>query len=68
MKLLIKQACIIDPLSIHHGTVQDILIKNDIIADIGPSISENTDQIIDQDGLQVSQGWVDIFSNFADTG
>ena len=68
MKLLIKQACIIDPLSIHHGTVQDILIENDIIVDIGASINEKTDQTINQKGLQVSPGWVDIFSNFADPG
>jgi dihydroorotase len=68
MKLLIKQACITDPLSSHHGTIQDILIENGIIREIAQSISEKTDQVVDHKGLQVSPGWVDIFSNFADPG
>ncbi|HEY2348287.1 MAG TPA: dihydroorotase, partial [Puia sp.] len=68
MKLLIKQACITDPLSSHHGTIQDILIENGIIRDISPSVSEKADQVIEQKDLQVSPGWVDIFSNFADPG
>src|SRR5450432_3413686 len=68
MKLLIKQACITDPLSFHHGTIQDILIENGIIREISSNISEKTDQTLDQKGLQVSPGWVDIFSNFADPG
>ena len=40
MKLLIKQACITDPLSSHHGTIQDILIENGIIRNIAKAISE----------------------------
>jgi dihydroorotase len=68
MKLLIKQACITDPLSSHHGTIQDILIENGTIREIAPSVSEKADRIIDRQGLQVSPGWVDIFSNFADPG
>jgi dihydroorotase len=68
MKLLIKQACITDPLSSHHGTVQDILIENGIISDISPVISGKADQTIDHNKLMVSPGWVDIFSNFADPG
>jgi dihydroorotase len=68
MKLLIKQAYITDPLSSHHGTIQDILIEKGIIREIAPSITKIADQSIDQKGLQVSPGWVDIFSNFADPG
>jgi len=68
MKLLIKQACIIDPLSSRHGNIQDILIENGTIREISTSISETADQVIEQKGLQVSPGWVDIFSNFADPG
>lgn len=68
MKLLIKQACIIDPLSSHHGTIQDILIENDLIREIADSITEGADQTIEQKGLMMSPGWVDIFSNFADPG
>src|SRR5450432_1607205 len=68
MKLLIKQACITDPLSSHHGTIQDILIENNIIREIATSISEKADLVIDEKNLQVCPGWVDIFSNFADPG
>jgi dihydroorotase len=68
MKLLIKQACITDPLSSHHGTIQDILIEKGIISKIAPDISEKADQTIEQKGLYISPGWVDIFSNFADPG
>jgi dihydroorotase len=68
MKLLIKQACITDPLSSHHGTIQDILIEKGVIQEIAPSITEKTDQIAQGSDLQVSPGWVDIFSNFADPG
>jgi dihydroorotase len=68
MKLLIKQACITDPLSSLHGSTQDILIENGIIREIATSISEKTDRVIDQKGLSISPGWVDIFSNFADPG
>jgi dihydroorotase len=68
MKLLIKQACIIDPLSSHHGTIQDILIEKGTIQQIAPAIGEKADQVIDQKDLHISPGWVDIFSNFADPG
>src|ERR1700722_701745 len=68
MKLLIKQACITDPLSSHNGTIKDILIEKGIIREIAPSISEKTDQVIELKGLKISPGWVDIFSNFADPG
>lgn len=68
MKLLIKQACITDPHSSHNGTIQDILIENGTIREIAHSISEKADQMVDLKDLQISPGWVDIFSNFADPG
>jgi dihydroorotase len=68
MKLLIKQACITDPLSPHHGKILDIFIDRGIITEISEDISLKADQIIEIKNLQVSPGWVDIFSNFADPG
>jgi len=69
MKLLIKQACITDPLSPDNGKIQDILIEQGIIRDISAGIQTEADQVVDaQDGMQVSPGWVEIFSNFADPG
>ena len=68
MKLLIQQACILDPRSPHHGSLQDILIENGLIRDIAVDIQTETDQQISPAGLQVSNGWVDPFANFADPG
>src|SRR5664279_3385019 len=68
MKLLIKQACITDPLSSHNGTIQDILIENGKVRNIAPVITEQADRVLEQKGLRISPGWVDIFSNFADPG
>jgi dihydroorotase len=69
MKLLLKQAYIADPLSSHQGTVQDIFIDNGVIREIATAIPEGgADKLITGDGLSVSPGWVDIFSNFAEPG
>ena len=68
MKLLIKQACITDPGSSFHGKIQDIFIEDGTIREISSSISMQADQVVELKGLQVSPGWVDIFSNFADPG
>src|SRR5882672_11136819 len=68
MKILIQQACISDLQSPHHGTIKDILVENGFIKEIGSRIPASADKIIKQNGLFVSPGWVDIFSNFADPG
>ncbi len=68
MKILIQQACIIDPTSPHHGATRDILIENGHISAIGPSLSDPAAMVIKEPGLHVSPGWVDVFSNFCDPG
>jgi dihydroorotase len=68
MKVLIKQARIISPTSPFNGQTKDILIIDGIISKIDDAISEKTDQLIEQNGLCVSIGWMDIFSNFGDPG
>ncbi|MCX6318316.1 MAG: dihydroorotase [Bacteroidetes bacterium] len=68
MKILIKQAVIIDPSSPFNGGLADIFIEHGVIRQIAPSISTEADQIIDQPGLHVSPGWVDPFAHFADPG
>ncbi|MGF2413752.1 MAG: dihydroorotase, partial [Ferruginibacter sp.] len=47
---------------------KDILITDGIISKIDDAISEKPDQLIEQEGLSVSIGWMDIFSNFGDPG
>ena len=68
MKVLIKRANIVSPSSPFHGTLQDILIENGIITDIGNDLKSSADKTIEQDGLHVSSGWVDCFANFCDPG
>lgn len=68
MKILIKQASIVDPSSPFNGQTADIFIENGIITRIGNSLTEKADKEIVVPGLHVSPGWVDVFANFADPG
>src|SRR5689334_7150279 len=68
MNILIKQACIVDPTSSFNGQITDIFIENGVIKRIGNKLSVSADKEINVDGLHVSSGWMDIFSNFADPG
>jgi dihydroorotase len=68
MKLLIKQARVVDPSSPVNGQITDIFIDNGIITRIGKGLSEKADKTIDIKGLHVSPGWMDIFANFGDPG
>lgn len=68
MKILIRQATIIDPGSPYHLTQQDISIENGVIQNIQPKISEPADTVIELPGLHVSPGWIDVFANFCDPG
>ena len=68
MKILIKQASIVDPSSPFNGQTADIFIENGIITQIGNSLTGKADQEIAVQGLHVSPGWVDVFANFADPG
>ena len=68
MTILIKQACIVDPTSSLNGQITDIFIENGIIKQIGKKLSVSADKEISIEGLHVSPGWMDVFSNFADPG
>lgn len=68
MKILIKQAKILDPTSEHHRKRQDILIVDGRISEIAPSIEAPEAQEINGEDLHVSTGWVDLKSNFCDPG
>ncbi len=68
MQVLIKQAKIISSSSPFNGQTKDILISNGLIAKIADSITDTADKIIEQSGLCVSAGWIDIFSSFGDPG
>lgn len=68
MKILIKQARIIDPSSPYNGQITNLIIENGFISQIGNKLNLEADQVISLDGLCVSPGWVDVFANFADPG
>jgi dihydroorotase len=68
MKVLIKQATIVCSSSPYNGTIKDILVHNGIIAAIADNIAETGVQVIDQPGLHVSIGWMDVFAHFCDPG
>jgi len=68
MTILIRQAKIVDPSSPYHGTIQDILIKDGIIAEIGAIDPSDANRIIESNKLHASPGWVDLFAHFGDPG
>lgn len=68
MKILIKQAKIVDTQSPYNGLIKDILVEKDQIIVIADQIIETADQVIETENLEVSIGWVDTFSHFCDPG
>lgn len=68
MKILIKQATIIDPNSEHNGKVKDLLIENNTIVSIQDTIKDEGAIEVIHDDLHISTGWVDLKSNFCDPG
>ena len=68
MKILIRQARIVDPSSPHHGQVKDLYIENGIIRLIEDHIESEADKTVEFANLNLSTGWMDVFANFADPG
>ena len=68
MKVLLKQARILAPLSPFHGHQKDISIVNGSIGCIANKIEPEGHQIISSPHLHVSTGWVDIFADFGEPG
>ncbi|MES2761914.1 MAG: dihydroorotase [Bacteroidota bacterium] len=69
MNLLIKQATVVDSTSPHNGRVMDILIEKGVIIQIKKNITpERGIKTIEEEGLHVSAGWLDMQVNFCDPG
>ena len=68
MKILIRQAKVIDEQSPFNGLIKDILVEKGMISSIEDQIAGSADQIIESEELEVSIGWVDSFANFCDPG
>jgi dihydroorotase len=69
MKVLIREAKVVDPRSPFNGQVVDIFIEDGKISRIGTQLDQpDNTTVIAQKGLHVSPGWVDIFVQFHDPG
>ena len=68
MKVLLKQTRIISPSSPFNGKTKDILISDGKIISISDHCKEKADQVISEEGLCVSPGWMDVFAHFCDPG
>ena len=68
--ILIKNATIIDPNSIHNNKVRDILINNGVIKTIETNIkiSEKDQIVINEDNLHVCPGLMDFSVDFSEPG
>lgn len=68
MKILIKQATILDTRSSLLNKKMDILVTDGMIETIENSIESADAQVLQGENLVVSQGWVDLKANFCDPG
>jgi dihydroorotase len=68
MKVLIKQATIVHSSSPLNGQQKDFFIQDGVIQLIADHISETADKVIEQEGLHISIGWMDVYSHFCDPG
>lgn len=68
MKVLIKNATILDRKSEYFNEVKDILIVDGTIKNIENSITDDEAEIIESSSLHISQSWIDLKANFCDPG
>lgn len=68
IKVLIKSARIVDKQSSFHNHVMDVLINNGTIEKIEPEINDDEAEVINENGLYLSPGWIDMRVNFGDPG
>lgn len=68
MKILVKQAKIVDANSPYHGQTKDLLIVDGIISKIDNRIEDAQSMHVESANLHVSCGWVDLKADFCDPG
>nr|WP_299205542.1 dihydroorotase [uncultured Brumimicrobium sp.] len=68
MKILLKQATILDRESVHYEKKQDLLIEDGKISRIADQIITEDAEVITSNELFVSQSWVDLKADFCDPG
>ena len=69
MKILLKNATVLDPSSPFHSNHQDILINSGVITQIANKIKSDKDtQVFTSENLHVSCGWFDSGVSFGEPG
>lgn len=68
MQLLIKKVLIADKDSPFSNLRKDILVEDGKIICIDDNIANNDSETIEVEDLIISQGWVDVFTDFCDPG
>ena len=69
MKILLKNATVLDPSSPFHSNHQDILINSGVITQIADKIKSDKDtQVFTSENLHVSCGWFDSGVSFGEPG
>lgn len=68
MKILLKNATIINEKSPFHNQKQDVLIVDGILSKIEPALEEDADQVIELEDLHLSSGWFDPNVSFGEPG
>jgi dihydroorotase len=68
MKLLIRDAKIIDPKSSFHNTISDLLIVDGYIQEIELILKSRSNQEIKPDNLHLLQGWFDSSVSLGEPG
>jgi len=68
MQTLIKQVKILDTKSSFHLKTVDVLIEKGRITQLLPKIVGDFEKVIEGKSLYLTQGWIDIFSDFSEPG
>jgi len=67
-ELILRRVQVVDPGGPHHGTEQDIYIRDGVIARIGQRLPKGQAREIRIEGLHISPGWIDLRAHFRDPG
>lgn len=68
MRIIIRQARVLDIQSDYNNQIVDILIEDGVITEIGASLDVEAEKVVEGKGLCVSPGWVDIFADYREPG
>ncbi|MCB9285009.1 MAG: dihydroorotase [Lewinellaceae bacterium] len=68
MRCLIKRVTIVDPASPLHRKTVDLFIQNGVLQAVDPATAPDAELLIEEEGLMLSPGWVDVGAYVGDPG